>query len=87
MIPVAPTVGQWFDSSFPSIMLVADKEMSVKGSVFFVLAVLIAIIDVAVPYLVFARTGSFLASFLFWTVITLVVIVAAGLYTRRWREE
>lgn len=54
---------------------------------FFFVAVLIAAIDVGVPYLVFTSTGSFLASFLFWTLITLVVIVAAGVYTRRWRDQ
>jgi hypothetical protein len=35
---------------------------------------------------VFAGTASFAASFLFWCVITLAVIVWAAFHTRRWKE-
>lgn len=58
-----------------------------KGSVFVLTAVLLAVTSVGVPYLFFTESGSFMASFLFWTVLTLAVIVAAAVYTRRWREQ
>ena len=58
-----------------------------KGVTFLLTAVAVAAVDVLVPYLLLARTGSFLASFLFWCVLTLAVIVAAGIHTRRWKEQ
>lgn len=58
-----------------------------KGITFLVLAVVIAAIDILVPYLILAQTGSFWASFFFWCVITLAVIVYVGIATRRWRDN
>lgn len=58
-----------------------------KGRLFLLLAVAIALVDVLVPYLVLASTGSFLASFLFWCVLTLAMIVYAGFATRSWRNQ
>jgi hypothetical protein len=58
-----------------------------KGRTFLILALAIAAVDILVPYLVLARTGSFAASFLFWCVITLAMIVYAGIVTRPWRNR
>ncbi len=58
-----------------------------KGRAFLILALAVAAVDILVPYLVLARTGSFAASFLFWCVITLAMIVYAGFATRRWRNR
>jgi len=58
-----------------------------KGRTFLILALTIAAVDILVPYLVLARTGSFAASFLFWCVITLAMIVYAGIVTRPWRNR
>ena len=56
-----------------------------KGSVFLILAVVLAAVDIVIPYLVLAQFGSFAASFLFWCVLTFGVIVFAWVYTRNWR--
>lgn len=58
-----------------------------KGLPFLILALVVTAIDVLIPYMVLARTGSFLASFLFWCVITAAMIVFAAVYTRRWRDQ
>ena len=56
-----------------------------KGSVFLVLAVILAAVDIVIPYVLLAHYGSFAASFLFWCVLTFGVIVFAWVYTRNWR--
>ena len=58
-----------------------------KGIPFLVLAIVMTAIDVLVPYLVLATTGSFWASFFFWCVVTLVMIVFAAFHTRSWRNQ
>lgn len=58
-----------------------------KGPQFLLFAVIVAAVDVLVPYLVLARTGSFWASFFFWCALTLAIIVFAGFATRRWRDQ
>ena len=58
-----------------------------KGRTFLILALAVAAVDILVPYLVLARTGSFAASFLFWCAITLAMIVYAGFATRPWRNR
>jgi hypothetical protein len=55
-----------------------------KGWIFLVLAAVLALVDVLVPYLFFTQTGSFAASFLFWCILTLAVIIFGIFYTRRW---
>jgi membrane protein implicated in regulation of membrane protease activity len=59
----------------------------VKGKTFVLIAVIVAAINILVPYLALARIGSFWASFFFWCVITAAVIVFAAVYTRKWRNE
>jgi len=59
----------------------------VKGVQFLLFAVIVAAVDVLVPYLVLAGTGSFWASFFFWCVITLGMIVFAAFSTRSWRDQ
>jgi hypothetical protein len=51
------------------------------------IAIVLAAVDLAVPYLFLGASGSFAASFLFWCALTLVVIVAAAFYTRHWSKE
>lgn len=58
-----------------------------RGRTFLILALAVTAVDVLVPYLVLARTGSFAASFLFWCVITLAMIVYVAVATRPWRER
>ncbi len=58
-----------------------------KGRLFFFILVVVTVVDVVIPYALLAQTRSFVGSFLFWSVVTVVVIAGAGLYTRRWREQ
>ena len=58
-----------------------------RGRTFLLIAVVLAVIDLAVPYLFLGASGSFAASFLFWCALTLAVIVAATVYTRHWSKE
>jgi hypothetical protein len=58
-----------------------------KGLYFFVVAVAVAVIDVVVPFVLIGNVASFSASFLFWCLLTLIVIVAAGIYIRDWGKE
>ncbi|MFP4114808.1 MAG: hypothetical protein ACOC0E_01635 [Spirochaetota bacterium] len=58
-----------------------------KGLPFLLVALVVAVLDIGVPYLLLASTGSFWASFLFWCAITLAMIVFAGFSTRTWRDQ
>ena len=58
-----------------------------KGKLFLGLGVFLVLIDVAVPYLFLRKTASFAGSFLFWTALPALGIVAAALYTRPWRNH
>jgi hypothetical protein len=59
----------------------------VKGRTFLVLAVALVAVDLFVPYLVLADVPSFAASFLFWSALTLLVIIAAARHIRHWGRE
>ena len=58
-----------------------------KGRTFLVLAVALVAVDLLVPYLFLADVPSFAASFLFWSALTLLVIVAAARHIRHWGQE
>lgn len=56
-----------------------------RGWFLLIVLVVIAAVDVLVPYLFIGDTPSFAASYLFWCVITLVVVAIFGfVYTARW---
>jgi uncharacterized membrane protein YdjX (TVP38/TMEM64 family) len=56
-----------------------------RGSVLFILLVVIAAAASIIPYLVLGDIASFAAGYLFWTLLTLVVIVVFGFWlTSRW---
>jgi hypothetical protein len=59
----------------------------VKGRTFLVLAVSLVAVDLLVPYLILADVPSFSASFLFWSALTLLVIIAAAHHIRHWGEK
>lgn len=48
---------------------------------------LILAANILVPYLLLAEHGRFAASFLFWTLLTIAVLVWAGITTRRWTRS
>jgi hypothetical protein len=58
-----------------------------KGLTFLVLALVLVAVDVLVPYLALAEIPSFAASFLFWSALTLLVILGAAWYTRHWSKR
>ena len=58
-----------------------------KGLTFLLLSLVLVGIDVAIPYGLIGHIPSFAASFLFWSVLVLVAIVAAGWYIRGWGDK
>jgi len=57
----------------------------VRGWTLLLTLVAVTLLGVLVPYLLLADVASFAASYLFWTLLTLLVIVLFGLrYTARW---
>jgi NADH:ubiquinone oxidoreductase subunit 3 (subunit A) len=57
------------------------------GKTFLLLALLLVILDVAIPYLFLRDIASFGGSFLFWTVLPAIGILAAAFYTRPWSNK
>ena len=55
-----------------------------KGWIFFILCLVIAAVDVLVPYLFLADRASFTASYLFWSLLTAATIIFSIIYTWRW---
>lgn len=58
-----------------------------SGKLFLALALLLILLDVAIPYLFLRDVASFGGSFLFWTVLPGIGIVAAAFYTRPWSDK
>lgn len=58
-----------------------------KGKLFLTLGVFLVLVDVVVPYLFLRETASFTGSFLFWTALPAIGIVAAAIYTRPWSNR
>lgn len=58
-----------------------------RGRTFLILALVVVAVDVLVPYLILADVASFAASFLFWSALTLLVILAAAWHIRHWGEQ
>lgn len=55
-----------------------------RGLYFLFLSIGLVIIDVLVPYLFLKGIASFWSSFLFWSLLTLAVIIFGIVYTRKW---
>lgn len=51
-----------------------------------ILAVLLAVVNLAVPYLVLKDTASFMGSYLFWSGLTFLVILFGIWKVRKWGE-
>ena len=54
------------------------------GRFFILLLAGITLVDVLVPYLLIGHIPSLGASYLFWSVLTLAVILFAVIYVRNW---
>lgn len=58
-----------------------------KGSHFLFFGLGLVLVDILVPYLWLAEEPYFAASFLFWCLLTLAVIIGAGIRTRKWGKN
>jgi uncharacterized membrane-anchored protein len=58
-----------------------------KGKMFLALGAFLVLVDVAVPYLFLRDTASFMGSFFLWTLLPVLGIIAAAVYTRPWSNR
>jgi hypothetical protein len=58
-----------------------------KGSTFVLIALGIALIDIIIPFVILKDIGTFSANYLFWSLLTLGVIIFGALYTRKWGKK
>ncbi len=70
-------------------MLVEKRRAGsdMKGLSFLVFLVVLTAVDLLIPYLWLRDVPRFAASFLFWCVLTVGMIVWAVFATRRWGEK
>lgn len=66
------------------ITLVLKGKMRTKFIVS--VGVVAAILDVCVPYLILKDTTAFWANYVFWTLLTMVVIIFGLIQVRDWGE-
>lgn len=52
-----------------------------------IMALIMASLSVGVPYTVLGDIGRFWASYLFWTLLTIITIVIGYLHLREWGDE
>ncbi len=52
-----------------------------------VIAIAVATLDVLVPYIFLQEVTAYWANYLFWTMLTLTVILGGIYYVRRWGEN
>lgn len=51
------------------------------------IALVLAILDVGVPYLFLKDIGEFWGSYLYWTLLAVTVIVLGAIYIKGWGEN
>ncbi|MFP4051947.1 MAG: hypothetical protein ACLFVB_09450 [Thermoplasmata archaeon] len=51
------------------------------------IAILLAVLDVGVPYLVLKDIGEFWGNYLYWTLLAVTVIVLGANYIKHWGES
>jgi len=51
------------------------------------IAAIVAVLSVAVPYTVLGDIGRFWASYLYWTVLTVITIVVGFIHLRGWGDK
>jgi len=50
-------------------------------------AALLVVVYVAVPFLLLSDVASFSGCYLLWTAATVVTVIGAIIYTRRWKDS
>ena len=58
-----------------------------KGMYFLIFFVALVLVDGLVPYLLLRDISRFTATYLFWCLLTLGMILFAVFYTRRWGKS
>lgn len=51
------------------------------------IALVLAVLDFAVPYLFLKDIGEFWASYLYWTLLAVVVIMLGAIYIKHWGDN
>lgn len=51
------------------------------------IAIFLAVLDVAVPYLFLKDVGAFWGSYLYWTILAVTVIILGVVYIKHWGEN
>ncbi len=51
-----------------------------------ILAVVLAFVNLGIPYLVLKNTASFMGTYLFWIILTLLVIIFGICNVRKWGD-
>lgn len=69
------------------IVVMLLSIMNSKEIIWVVFALLVIILDIAVPYTVLKDVSKFSGPYLYWAVLTLVVIVAGWIYISRWKTD
>ena len=50
------------------------------------IALVLAVLDFAVPYLILKDIGEFWASYLYWTLLAVIVIILGAFYIKHWGD-
>ncbi|MFW5912233.1 MAG: hypothetical protein ACOCTL_02065 [Candidatus Hadarchaeota archaeon] len=58
-----------------------------KDRVIATIGILLALLNVVIPYLFFKNTSDFWINYLFWSLLTLSVVIAGTWKIRKWGEK
>jgi hypothetical protein len=57
-----------------------------RPACFWIFLAVLSLIDFLIPVLFLQETAGFCSGYLFWSILTLLMIVFAVFYTRNWRD-
>ncbi len=52
-----------------------------------IIAIIMALLSVGIPYTLLGDIPRFYASYLFWTILTVITVVVGSLHVRKWGDE
>ncbi|MFW5958217.1 MAG: hypothetical protein ACOCQ0_03575 [Desulfosalsimonas sp.] len=58
-----------------------------RGLYFLIILTVITVVDLIVPYFLIGEIAALWASFLFWTLLTFLVLLFAVIYTNQWGKK
>ena len=62
-------------------------KISYNSRDFIIISIIVAIVNLAIPYLFLKDYSEYWANFVFWTVLTLMVMFIGYLYIKDWGES